>query len=707
MQLAKLRQLVSARKKEEIALPSEAKTKVVLKASLFNRAAATMTDIERILNLPLDFPLDDEEKEAFNATYLRADAFARGDRFLPAQPNGIIQYLLYGGAVLPIGVGHGKTVIGTVIADLAFKKTESRILLCMPPGLVPQYRTADIAFIRSLCPLDAPIHFLSGKARGHRKQLTRRASRGIYVFPWSLFSSPDAEELLHDIDPCLIVADEAHYAARHDAARTRRLSRYLSEREAAGNPVQVVAMSGTLTNKNLAEYAHIARWALRDKCFLPTSGTELAEWGSVIDAQVEYQPGQFGSGSARDNSSSIMKLIPWARAVTGEQFEYTSTDARRAFQVRMKTAPGVFSTGDASVGTTLIMHNEPVPEKACTKAPGWDDLQQLITQVEDAWIAPSGDQIDFALHKHKWMQELSAGFYNDLRWPEPAVLAERRAIPEPEAAELLERAQEHHFLGQEYHKALRKFLQTAPKGMDTPMLVGQEFHNHEDSNLPSPLYRLWKAWKDADFEGRPDRDSIPVRVCPYKVDHALRFAATLPKGVGSLYWYVNTEMGVWLLEAFRAAGKDAVLCGAGQEANDFLAKVSAEKDNSKHIILSANAHKEGKNLQHMQHQLFVQWTRPAKYAEQVLGRQHRNGQQADEITATTCFTSPWDRMTFAATLNDALYIQQSLGTPQKLIYANYDPMPSVMDHRILEERGFDPIALDPAAIRLRQAKFGA
>jgi hypothetical protein len=90
--------------------------------------------------------------------------------------------------------------------------------------------------------------------------------------------------------------------------------------------------------------------------------------------------------------------------------------------------------------------------------------------------------------------------------------------------------------------------------------------------------------------------------------------------------------------------------------------------------------------------VFLQWPRSAKQAEQVLGRQHRNGQKKKAIMAQTIVCDPWDDLNFAATLNDALYIHQSMGAGQKLIYANYDPLPKVFPSHVLDERGAETMA---------------
>jgi hypothetical protein len=64
------------------------------------------------------------------------------------------------------------------------------------------------------------------------------------------------------------------------------------------------------------------------------------------------------------------------------------------------------------------------------------------------------------------------------------------------------------------------------------------------------------------------------------------------------------------------------------------------------------------------------------------------GQKADELVVCQNFTTLFDQLNFAACLNDALYIQQTTGNRQKLIYSQYDPLPKIFPSAILHERGY-------------------
>jgi hypothetical protein len=122
---------------------------------------------------------------------------------------------------------------------------------------------------------------------------------------------------------------------------------------------------------------------------------------------------------------------------------------RRAFQNRLLTAPGVISSPPDSLGTSLVIENNPPKTKPN------DQLLTLFRQLNDLWVTPDGDELEHAMQVWKWRMELTAGFYSSLTWPTPDGLADRRRISKDQAAELIERSKNHHMRLQDYHRALR------------------------------------------------------------------------------------------------------------------------------------------------------------------------------------------------------------------------------------------------------------
>ena len=154
---------------------------------------------------------------------------------------------------------------------------------------------------------------------------------------------------------------------------------------------------------------------------------------------------------------------------------------------------------------------------------------------------------------------------------------------------------------------------------------------------------------------------------------------------GNIAWFYHKEFARWAVEVWREHGMDPCYCPAGPEYNK---RIKDKANWQKPIIASVSAHGTGKNLQGMRYQQVVQWPRSASLAEQMLGRMHRVGQEADEITCPILFMTAFDHLNFAATLVDALYVQQTTKQRQKLVASSYITRPKVMPPEVLRERGY-------------------
>lgn len=576
------------------------------------------------------------------------------------------------------------TLLTLMIADEAFRNGHSKIILFVPSQVYYQLTKRDIPWARKRVPLRLDfigMHCSAGKRMG----LAHSKRKGCYIIPHSMFSARDADEIIRLINPSLIIIDEAHAFKNRRTARTRRLMNYVAENHPKG-----VCLSGTITSKSIRDYHHLISWCLGDKSPLPLHYHMAMDWSQVLDS---------GAAPSDSMTGPLRPLVEWAQERFPEDPELQTMSIgafRSAFRHRLVTAPGVVATGgDAEIGASLRILNEPV--KKPEESDGWDRLRDLQSMVEDEWRTPNGDELSHAIHIYKWKVELSAGCYNELIWPSPETLAQRRGIPLPDARDQLERAQEHHAALQEYNRGLRAWIQVdAREGLDTPFLVGQDMSLHGSVNVGPHLYSLWRAAKDLEFDEMPERDSRFVRVCPYKVHHARDWAKKAKAGI---IWFHHRGFGKWLHEEI----PDSLYCPAGSEFNSVVAD-PAHKD--KIIIASITAHGTGKNLQHFSKQLFTQWPRPANTAEQALGRLHRNGQEADEVETFLCNTTEIDHVNFGATLNDALYIHQTTGNRQKLIYASYDPLPVVYDPAFLKTHGAESKMLSEDLKKKLKELFG-
>lgn len=647
-------------------------------------------DIRRITDVPLWLPISEEQFADANRRWVLGGAKMGGDPFVlkTQQAQAILDYERFGGVFAKIGVGKGKTFITLMVAQAAFERGEAqRILLLVPSHVFAQLTQKDIPQARRLIRLTLPIHRLGDMDASRRRMIAKSSKRGLYILPYSMLSAPKyGSEILSDIGAQLIIADECQQIAARRSARGGRFLKYCREKQP-----RLCVLSGTITRKSVKDYHHLATLALRDNSFLPYSPQITAEWAAVIDSA--------GSTDSRTSTGPLRPLIDWAvQCFPDDPLPLDLGGFRKAFRLRMDHTPGVISSGDEDVSSSLVIRNLPVPDHK--EHPDWPELQVFWDQVLDAWLTPSGDEIEHAIHMYKWLWELSAGFYNNLVWPEASDLAARRGISEDEAEGLLDRAKTCHDAHQDYARALRTWLGAhSLPGLDTPFLVGSEMSHHGAVSVGHDLYAWWMRAKDLEDPELPERDSYPVRVCGYKIEHAVKWAMDGKRKCGGIVWYHHQEIGRWLVEMMRGAGLDPLHCPAGRRHNETILD-----SDGRIVVASIRAHSTGKNLQMHGEQLIVQWPRGADVAEQMIGRTHRMGQERDEVFVDTNNTTGWDHENMAATLNDALYVHQT-AQPQKLIYAVYNPVPVVMPFGVLKERGFQPHELSPEMQAMLATRF--
>ena len=169
----------------------------------------------------------------------------------------------------------------------------------------------------------------------------------------------------------------------------------------------------------------------------------------------------------------------------------------------------------------------------------------------------------------------------------------------------------------------------------------------------------------------------------------------------------NREIGKWLIDALKAADVTAIACPAG--ANEAITDLFNPDTGTNDAIAvsSIKSHGTGKNLQKAGAQLFLQWPRDAKQAEQTLGRVHRNRVEEfrDHVTITSMNVLPYDHMLVGACLVDAVY-QHQTGSRRKMVYATYDPMPRIFTPEFLKARGAKTSLLNPRQRAMLEDTFG-
>jgi hypothetical protein len=91
----------------------------------------------------------------------------------------------------------------------------------------------------------------------------------------------------------------------------------------------------------------------------------------------------------------------------------------------------------------------------------------------------------------------------------------------------------------------------------------------------------------------------------------------------------------------------------------------------KTVVASVAANKEGRNLQAWNRNLVVTAMPTGSLWEQLIGRTHRMGQQADTVYVDWVAACEEQDRGFQQLMADAKYIQDTTGQSQKLLYADH------------------------------------
>lgn len=492
----------------------------------------------------------------------------------PVQAAALREIHDYKGAFLPVGVGRGKALI-SILAPVVLDA--KRPLLFVPADLREQTN------VKVLPEMDR--HW--------------RLHEGLRVIGYSELSLAKNKDMLEELKPDLIILDECHCVKNRTAGRTRRLVRYMK----AHPEVAVVAMSGTVSNRSLRDYWHIAHWALKDILLpMPLKYREMEDWSLALDEKVEVEkriaPGALAQFAGKTPSDCSVE------------------EARRGYRDRLTATPGVVATGEDVLGTSLRIFKVKLALPPTVYA--------ALSTLQVSWTTPNGDLVAEAVDLWRHARELALGFY--YKWkeqPPPGWMDARR----------------------EWKKFVRDTLKHS-SDLDTELQVWTACAN---GKLPQAT---WQAWQEVKDEFTPETEPC------WLDDFALRYAKQWAEKHDGIVWVEHVAVG----ERLDAMGLPYY--GAGKRASaDIL-------DARGPIAASITAHGRGKNLHQWCENLVTAPPSSGKTWEQMLGRTHRVGQEADEVKFEVF--QHWDGLqeSFQQACDDARYLEDTLGGAQKLNYAD-------------------------------------
>lgn len=512
-------------------------------------------DVERIHSLETVPPFDAEDTELAERVTRRVSGLPTppgAPRLLPIQAAALDRIERERGGWVAVDVGGGKTVIG-MCAPTVLGVAGSAVAFV--PATLYDQTVSDYAVWSQVFGVLPPE-----------------------IMTYESMSRANQQHYLRERRPRLLILDEAHKLKDPTTTRTKRFAAFIEEYRP-----MVVAMSGSFSpSGKVADYAHIARWALGDRSPVPLDDTHLLGLDTAI-APIS-RGGSFDTSEAR---------AVWA-AWDPPRDKDRQTDLRTAVRRRLHTAPGCVWSSVSSCSTPLIGTHWTHPLT--------DTTQAAVDGVKDEWTLPDGTELVSALEVGLQTNALPFGFF--LTWDWDAV----GGYDDPWNVARLG-----------WSRAVRGYLQfrAVRGGPDSPLLIEQAVRT---GGIDDPtVVAAYQAWQEQRHKEPP-----PPKVVWYDEEQGRTTAEAL-RAVepGTLIWYQNPAMRQVL------AWAGIPTRGAGQPAPN---------DPSTSWGVSIQSHATGWNLQMFRRNLILQPPGSPGTWQQLIGRTHRHGQRYP-VTVSVCTTT--------------------------------------------------------------------
>lgn len=575
-------------------------------------------DLQRIIRLPrrtYDDAFLEEQVELFTNALARPGGTMR---LFPVQAFALHDIALMKGALLPVGVGHGKTLVSLLAPRVVRAK---RPLIVVPASL--KEKTFDDM-------LDLGRHWYLPPF--------------IRVESYEFLSRISGADFLAQYKPDFIFCDEAHRLKNSSAACTKRIRRYFKDNDTAehhlspevasafieriqryleGRETDVeehggkhpcfIAASGTFTKRSLKDYAHLSSWALRHMSPLPLKHNTLMEWCSALDQSDSVKIFSFGA---------LEQLTPPGHAPVIDQ-----ASARKAFQSRFVSTPGVVSTTEGALSTSIELDGEVLPTPIV--------MEPHFVNLREGWELPDGHIVIEGVSKWRHARELALGFYYKWDpWPPQWWMEPRSA----------------------WGSEMRRVLKDNRRHLDTDLQLRVALEDHPEW-YPNAA-KLYEKW------GEVEKAFKPNTVAVFLSDHAIHRAHAWAKKHKGIVWVEHQAFGE------RFEDLTGIPC-YGESGLDRKGRRIEHHPHGTPMAAQVSSNCTGRNLQiGWSKNLIVSPPPSGLTIEQLLGRTHRKGQLADTVYATWLFSCQEHISAFDKCQADAQYVLDSQGLAQKVLYAD-------------------------------------
>lgn len=292
-------------------------------------------------------------------------------------------------------------------------------------------------------------------------------------------------------------------------------------------------------------------------------------------------------------------------------------NVRQGFRRRLVETPGVVATVESSCDASLniTQRTTPVVPQA---------VVQAFAQMRRTATTPSGDELTDQMNVWRRCKELAYGFYYRWIWPDHK--------PDVEWLEARKN----------WRRFVRKTIEHNRRGLDSEKAVRDAVARGE---IECEEYGPWVAVRER-WKPHPPREAVWVS------DYLLADAAAWLTEHKGLVWVEHDAVGKRLAQLtghpYFGAADDRIVHHNGP------------------CIASVHAHGKGQNLQRFTRMLLLACPSGGDVWEQLLGRSHRQGQDADEVDFELYLHCRELWGAFQKAVGDAAYIEDSMGQRQKL-----------------------------------------
>lgn len=540
----------------------------------------------------------------------------------PVQAVALYEFQKYGGLVGHLRVGSGKTLVSLLAPIILGIQNYA---LIVPASLREKTNRERVKYSQ---------HW--------------KLPQTFRIWSYEELGRVQGANILTTFKPQLLILDEAHKAKNRKAGVVRRLIRYMQEFP----DTKVIVMSGTLLRNSIEDFGHLSAWALKQGSPLPLDIGTLKEWAEALEDPESFLSVQ--------HPGALMSLPG------GDDADDERQQVRQKVQSRMLETPGVVGSRGEQVSASLYLKPVTYPTNSHTG----DNFKRLRT----LWETPDGYGISEAVILWKTARELALGFhyitvsekaYKEFAKSSSRSVYNRTMSPEGRKefeAFLAEARPPEEWLGprREWAKFVRDVLSDS-RTLDTEKQVAlacaagqlrtREFHAWRSVRESFDAYQL-AVWHD---------DSA-LKVCEEwakKAENGIIwaehrfFARELAKRTGLPY--------------FGLGGLNSK--GEAIDDSSSMAKYPV-------VIASISSNATGRNLQRYNDNLVVSVPTNGMTWEQMLGRTHRDGQQADTVNVDVFLGCREHYEAIPRAIRQAEAIRDTVGEEQKLLLCDVD-WPSV------------------------------